>query len=247
MMDFRKVAIQVLLSTDRSLAESIREMLLPKILEKFPGYFEDKLYDTNEGGKGFRPGYVSFGLRPIVWSDKGLIGGILIRGTYPSKIIYSQAPEPNTPEWKEWEDAGGNLDLKGGEAGVIDLEAGYYNKKSGGAFSREENLGKATFTIDELEDIQEIELSDPDGMEKAIESIVDGVLRNPPDEAISKSKRTQIQQSPYSSLKKFLHYLSDEKRTVFYYNEVKILSQFTGKKKQDIIDWLRKRGLSLKH
>ena len=246
LMDFRKAAVRVLLATDRSLAESIREALLPKILNRFPsGYFEDKLYDTNEGGKGFRPGYVSFGLRPMAWSDKGLIGGILVRGEYPAQTVQSRAPEPGTPEWKGWADAGGNPTLKGGEAAVVDLEAGYYNKKSGGSFSREEGLGQATFTIDEVEAVQELELSDPDGMKAAIENIVGDVLRSPPVEAVSKSKAVQRQKSPYSSLKKFLQYLSDEGRTVFYDKEVKALSQFTGKGGREITDWLRKRGLSL--
>lgn len=245
-MDIRKAALRVLLATDRSLAESIREQLLSKILSKFPsGYFEDKLYDTHEGGKGFRPGYVSFGLRPAAWSDKGLIGGVLVRGTYPSQTVRSQSPDPGTPEWKAWAEAGGNPALKGGEAEVIDLEAGYYNKKSGGSFSMEESLGQATFLIDEMEVIHDLQLSDPDGMKAAVDAIVDDVLRSPPEEAVSKSKSVQRQKSPYSSLKKFLQYLSDEGRTVFYGNEVEALSQSTGKGGREIVDWLRKRGLSL--
>lgn len=245
-MDLRRAALRVLLATDRSLAESIREEMLPKILALFPsGYFEDKLYDTGESGKGFRPGYVSFGLKPMAWSDKGLIGGILVRGTYPSQTVKSQAPEPNTPEWKKWKDAGGNPSLEGGEAEVVELRAGYYNKTKGGSFSRDQDLGQATFTIDQFEEIQDFELADPDGLRAAVTEVVDDVLRDPPEEAVSKSKRVQRQKSPYSSLKKFLHHLMDEGRNTFRMDEVRALVQFTGKSEREIMEWLRKRNLSV--
>lgn len=242
-MDLRLAALKI--STDRSIAESIREALLPLILEQFPsGYFEDKLYDTHESGKGFRPGYVSFGLRPVSWTDKGLIGGCLVRGSYSSDIIKSNSPEQGTPEWKEWKESGGNSSLSGGEAGEIDLSVGYYNKSGQSSFSMGRSLGVATFTIDDFEEVEDMELSDPDGLQDGIESLVDEVLKSPPEGATSQSKSVLRKQSPYSSLRKFLFYLSDEGRSTFRPDEIKAISQFTGKNEREITEWLNKRGLS---
>lgn len=247
-MNLRRIALNIVISTDRSLAESIREEFLSQFLSIFPtGYFDDKLYDTGEGGKGYRPGYVSFGLKPTIWYDKGLIGGILISGTYPSKTIYSESPEPDTTEWKEWEKAGGSSTLEGGEIGVISLQAAYYNKKEGGESSRKQNLGKATFIIDNLEHIEEIEIDSVNIVKSGIEFLVDDVLRNPPDNAISKSKKVQRQQTPYSSIRKFVDYLSSEGRNTFRKNEISEVSKYTGKPILEIKEWLRKRGFSLEN
>lgn len=242
-MDLSRIAWRVVIATDRSLAEAVRERLLPEILKLFPsGYFQDKLYDTGEAGKGFRPGYISFGLRPEAWTAKQLIGGILVRGTYDSKNVRSRSPEPNTPEYKEWEKAGGNPELKGGAAETVKLEAGYYNKIKGGSYDRSRSLGEIAFTIDELEHIDELELTDTGAVKSGLESLVQNVLDDPPEAAISAGAARS--KSPYTSLKKFLHYLSDEGRRGFRMEEIEALSQFTGKSKDEILSWLRSRGLS---
>lgn len=245
MMNIYRIARRISLSTDRSLAESIREALLPKILGLFPsGYFEDKLYDTSESGKGFKPGYVSFGLKPMAWTNKGLIGGVLIRGTYSPKVIRSKSPETNTSDWMEWEKAGGNPNLSGGETEAIDLVAGYYNKTKGGSFSRERALGDVLISVSKLEEIEDIDIVDDAKIVSAMEEIVNDVLQDPPEEAISKNKSVMKKKSPYSSLKNFLHHLMDDGRRSFRPDEVKAISQFTGKTDKEIVEWLRKRNLT---
>ena len=244
-MDLHKIAQRICFSTDRSLAENIREALLPKILELFPsGYFEDKLYDTSEGGKGYKSGYVSFGLKPMAWANKGLIGGILIRGVYSPKVIKSKSPETNTPEWSDWEKSGGNPDLEGGETEVMELKAGYYNKTKGGAVSRVQDLGEVLFSISKMETVEEVDIGNASNIISSIEEIVNDVLQDPPEEAVSKNKSVIKKNSPYSSLKKFLHYLMDEGRRSFRPDEVKAITQFTDKNEREIVEWLRKRGLT---
>jgi hypothetical protein len=237
------MAARIVIATDRSLAEAIREKLLPEILSLFPsGYFQDKLYDTGEPGKGFRPGYVSFGLRPDAWNERQLIGGVLIRGTYPSSAIRSNSPEPNTPEWKEWA-KNGNPRLKGGEAESIKLEAGYYNKTKGGTFDRARSLGDALFTISKTEMIEELVLANPPSVKSALESLVQDIIDDPPEGA--ESAGLTRSKSPYSTMKKFLNYLVDEDRRTFRRNEIDAVSQSTGKKPEDIMTFLRARGFSL--
>lgn len=242
-MDLQRIAACVVIATDRSLAESIREKLLPEILKLFPsGYFQDKLYDTGESGKGFRPGYVSFGLRPEAWNDRKLVGGILVRGTYPAKVIRSDSPEPNTPEWKEWAKTG-NPRLKGGEAEVIDLAAGYYNKNKGGEFDRERSLGEALFTIAKTEEVTELSISNPSSAKSAVESLVQDVIDDPPEGA--ESAGLIRSRSPYSSVRKFLQYLVDEDRRTFRRDEVNAVAQASGKRPEDVMTFLRARGFSL--
>lgn len=185
-LELRRVVRRV--STDRSLAEAIREAILPQILALFPsGTFEDKLYDTHEAGKGFRPGYVSFAIKPTSWSGRGLVGGILVRGTYSPKVLRSTAPEPGTPEHKEWVKAGGHPGLKGGEVETLDLAAGYYNKMKGGSLDRVEDLGGALVEVGKTEEVTRLELADPASAKAGIDRIVESVLQDPPEGALSEA------------------------------------------------------------
>lgn len=142
----RRIAARIADETasQRDLSVDLRECLhhginkKPGIINLFPsGYFEDKMYDTSDLGKGIRAGYVSFGLRPDVFNTKELIGGILIRGTYDPSVIKSDAPDAEDPAHKEWVTKGGNPELKASPVEVIDLEACYYNKRGGGGAKRE--------------------------------------------------------------------------------------------------------------
>jgi hypothetical protein len=226
-MSLIPVAMRVYIATNQSLAFEIREKLLQAILTLFPsGYFEDKLYDTHESGKGFRPGYVSFALKPLAWSNNDLIGGILVRGEYPAAAVRSTSPESGTPEYKLWVESGGNEGLQGGSAEIIKLTAGYYNKKASGSFQLEEPLGDAAFTITNLEEVEEVELNDPEQVKGGIETITQGVLKNPPDLAISHEKKAKM--NVYTSLKKFIQFLRDEGRQSVKPSEIKLLADSTG-------------------
>jgi hypothetical protein len=243
---FHRMAFQMVVATDRSLAMEIRERLLPEIMAQFDSFFfQDQPYDTHAEGKGFRPGYVSFGLLPNSWKAKGLIGGILVRGTYPANALRSTAPESGTPEYDQWAEAGGNQTLKGKPAIIMDLTAGYYNKKAGGQVSEERSLGGAIFTIDELEEIDDFDLVDPAAVKSGIGDIEQEILKNPPDEARSKSRRVQQSLSPYTSVRKFRNYLGEEGRLQYTQKELDALHRETGESYPVLKDELRKRGVSL--
>lgn len=243
-MSLIRIALRVYLATNQSLAYEIREKLLKEILAAFPsGYFEDKLYDTHESGKGFRPGYVSFALKPLIWSNNDLIGGILVRGEYPSAAVRSTSPEPGTPEFKQWAEQGGNENLQGGSAEVIELVAGYYNKKASGSFQMPETLGEATFTINNLEEVEELELSQPEAVKKGMEAITQSVLKNPPDLAISHRKK--VKNNQYTSLRKFVQYMRDENRRKLKESEIKLLADSTGQNLIKLTEKLKNLGFSV--
>ncbi|HED38428.1 MAG TPA: hypothetical protein ENI76_09340 [Ignavibacteria bacterium] len=241
-MDLARIAKQIIFSNNASLARSIRNKLLPEILSLFPtDYFDSRLYDTGDTGKGFHPGYVSFGLKPAVWLDKNLIGGILVQARYDPTMIRSNSPEPGSIEWKDWEESGGNFALKDWEVGIIELQIGYYNKRIGGSISMLHHLGEVLFTIDEFENIQDIEIQDIELVKSEIEHLVDDILIDPPEEAMSVDMKSHDQ---YHSLKKFLYFLNNENRTYFSNDELSELVKNTNKNKFDILRWLRLRGLS---
>lgn len=243
-MSLTRIAARVYIATNQSLAFEIREKLLQQILALFPsGFFEDKLYDTHESGKGFRPGYVSFALKPLIWSNNDLIGGILVRGEYPSAAVRSTSPESGTPEHKQWVEQGGNESLQGGSAEVIELVAGYYNKKASGSFQMPESLGEATFTINNLEEVEELELSQPDAIKRGIETITQSVLKNPPELAISHQKK--VKNNPYTSLRKFMDFMRSEGRKKIKQSEVKLLADSTGQNLAKLTERLQKMGFSI--
>lgn len=243
-MSILKIAYNVYLATDQSLAFSIREQLLKNILSLFPSdYFESKLYDTNEAGKGYRPGYVSFALKPLIWSNNDLIGGILVRGEYASVALKSNSPETGTPEYEAWTEGGGNELLEGGAAEIIQLTSGYYNKKSQGSFQMDEDLGEATFIINNMEEVEELEITNPDSVKRGIESITQSVLKSPPEAAISHRKK--IKNNPYTSLRKFVEYMRAEGKKLITQKEIQLLADSTGQNFAKITDKLQSLGFSV--
>src|SRR6202044_1026327 len=103
---------------------------------------------------GFRPGYVSFGLQPVSWQTEGIIGGILISGSYDASEFSSERQEDSPKDFKH---------SKGGAILTVELTASYYNKKAGGDIESQGTtvpLGMATLSISEDESIDEIELND---------------------------------------------------------------------------------------
>lgn len=242
-MSLARIAARVLIATNQSLALEIRNKLLAKILELFPASeFDDKLYDTHEAGKGYRPGYVSFALKPMDWANNDLIGGILIRGEYPSTVLKSNSPQRGPDgEYDAWMDAGGNQNLKGGTVEVMELEAGYYNKKTAGNFQREMSLGQATFVVDNFEKVLELEFSDSSAVRKGIETIIADVMKNPPDDAISHRKKGK--DNPFTSVTKFIKKLKAEGKDKITRAEAKQLAEATGENLIKLTEKLRNVGI----
>src|SRR5271166_5674302 len=77
-----RALLRLLLATDKSLSVTIRDALSNEIHKLVPGEFGGEFYDTNPGGKGYKKGYVSFGLDPQTWESAGIIGGILFKMNY---------------------------------------------------------------------------------------------------------------------------------------------------------------------
>lgn len=190
--------LRLLVATDRSLAESIRDALAEKIRQVVPGEFDGGLYDTNPGGKGFRKGYISFGLDPTTWETKGIVGGILIQCTFDSSLFRSEAPEPSDPAHAEWLKGPGHS-TKGA---ILELYVTgcYYNKLlgggcaeehgggsgsgsgenlSGGAVSGPADLGDVNVMVDAQEKVLEVTVDAPT-MSAELKKIIADIAAAPP-------------------------------------------------------------------
>lgn len=242
-----RIAFKVLFATDRSMAYDLREKMVESILAVLPpSYMRDKLHDTKEAGKGYSGGYVSFGLKPKDLDARGLIGGLLVAGVFNSQQVKSTAPERDDPEWQAWYDAGGNPDIAGITT-TMTMAASYYHKKEGG--SRNEllitnGIGDAEFAFDRFEGIHFFELMDPSLTANAITSLVDSVIRNPPEGSLSQDKKVQRKVSPFSSKLKAQKYLNDAGIYTISKKQVEEISRWTGELPYKIIEWFRKRGFS---
>jgi hypothetical protein len=246
-------SIRYLIATDRSLGVDIRNNLVKEIhAAASTGALESGWHDTSEKGKGFRPGYVSFGLRPAAWV--GLIGTLLITGEYKNKIK-TKSPEPTSPEFKDFVKNGGNPDAAGF---IIEMQlyADYYHKRGGGRKKEEDeeesaasasfktDLGEALVELDNLEQVVDITLVDPDKTRKGIDDIIDAVKTNPPEKAKSKSKTVRKQLSPFGSIRRFIDYLDEVGRRQFYKDELEAVGKFTGIELYKIRQRLERAGKS---
>lgn len=239
-----RIAFKVMFATDRSMALTLREKMIDEITAALPpGYMESKLYDTKESGKGYSDGYVSFGLRPHELNKHGLIGGILISGVFDTKQVRSTSPEREDSKWKAWQDAGGNPSIAGVTT-TMTIYASYYHKKKGGGIDeilRTYRAGSAKFAFDQFENLLFFELADPGLTASAITSLVNSVVRDPPEGSVSKSKTVQRKVSPFSSKKKALEYLNAAGINTITKDQVMEISRWTGELPLKIIEWFRKR------
>jgi hypothetical protein len=235
---------------EKSIAKSIRTRLWEEIRALFPGETWDMsagpgqqgLFDTNESGKGWKSGFVSFGARPTVWSNAALIGGILFRFSYSSDAVKSAAPAEDSPEYEKWVARGGNPALKGGVAETGMLSGGYYNKTPGGSVetfsagtdpatgqqSTEIIFGHVIFAIDEFEQVTDWQWTNPAQVRSAIQKVIDDIAAHPPSDAYSKNKQRLQKLNPYVSVKKFVNYLQRTRRGEYYKDEVALLAQAEG-------------------
>ena len=226
---------------DQYLARNIRATLWQEIQQLVPGAWDmtlgpssDGLYDTNAHGKGYRAGYVSFAVRPSVWSDAGIIGGLIFQFEYSSDVLRSGSPPEGTDEFDTWAGGGGTQEFSGGvtETGV--LNGGYYNKLPGGGvkpavrpqggeddiIQLKTHFGDAEFLVDQMEKVVEWSWVDPTATKNAIVGLIQRVLKAPPAGAKTRNKSRLRQMSPYTSLRKFVEHLRNMGRTDFYYDEV---------------------------
>ena len=232
----------------KSLARNIRNEVWSQILALFPsGTFDlsvgqgSGLYDTNEEGKGWSDGFVSFAAKPTIWSTNNIIGGILFRFRYSSKNII---PKPGTPEHEKWEKEN-VLGISQNVLEVGKLSGGYYNKRSGGsvdafvgkvdaeteapteapAAPKEIFFGEAIFEIDQNEAIVDWDWSDPATTRSKIQNVIDDIMRSPP---FGGTRKPSGKKNPYGSIAKFMNHLRRQRRNVFYKDEASLVAQSIG-------------------
>lgn len=238
------------LADSQSLARNVRTVLWERLLGLFSsetwdlsaGPEKDGLFDTNERGKGFKEGFVSFGAKPMVWTNAALIGGVLFHFSYSPKSIRSTSPVEGTPEYEKWTKGGGNPKL----SGVVEsgkLSGGYYNKLRDGCLD-EQDFGTVTFMMDEYEQVADFEWDDPASVKASIQGVIDNILHHPPIDAYSKNKQRQQKLNPYSSIQKFKNFLVKSRRDTFYTDEVRLVAQAAGTVMHTVIEKLTGSGFN---
>lgn len=239
-MDLHRIA--VVIATDRSLAETIRNAMMEDIRNILPTY---ELYDVHpEKGKGYRTGYVSFGIKPSSWHQAGINGGILVQGEYA--IVKSKAPDQPDPKFK-------NPDFSPPVDELISLKGGYYLKKLGGKIKEldelgyyNDNLGEWWFSINEKEQLDNHGFFDTDTFKNGISKIEEDVLKNPPEGA--QSAESQERQRRYNILtyKNLVKKIHQENRNWFTLEEAKEVAAVEDATLNTIIDRLKRNYLNLK-
>lgn len=195
----KNVIVRVLIATDRSLAFTIRNLLIENIQKLIPGEFEETLYDTNPEGKGFRPGYVSFAFKPVTWGNADIIGGMLFKCIYDSNLFRSELSEKPDPNWKGHSKGGAILDMN--------LEVGYYNKTSEGSYGNAHQLGAVTIIFDANENITDFEFINTAHIVSGIKELIQNIEQDPPAVAQSAAfkKRSRPPTTSPIALLKFLN------------------------------------------
>lgn len=222
---------RLLLASSRTLGLTVRDALMSEIMKAVPGEFNaDDYYDTNPAGKGFRDGYISFGIRPMSWADAGIIGGILIQCTYDPQDFKSEEPE-GIPEWKGHSGGGGLIELYttacyynkllGG--GCADTHSGEGEGSGGGAVSGAKDIGDINILIDAKEKIVETQV-ESSIISHEIKQIIADILSNPP--AIGRGKEWQKKNLvPTGSAKALLQHIMNTGRRDVGKSDIDALSR----------------------
>lgn len=228
----------LLLATDKSLALTVRSSLVDEISSVVPGEFGVELYDTNPDGKGFREGYMSFGLDPNSWENDGIIGGILIQCTYNPSMFKSEEPDakhPSRPGWKGHSQSGGLIQmgvtacyynkLRGGGCAVGGAGGGAGGEEggSGGAVSGPVSLGPVDVLVDAQEKVVDIQV-DAATMSRELKKIIADILANPPDYAQSEDRKRKSK-SPTGSPQSLLKWLVANQRKEVNQSELEALAR----------------------
>lgn len=210
---------RLLLATDESLALSIGEAIVSELNNLLPSVFDGK-YDTSDRGKGFKEGYISFGMTPMEWRNAGLIGGILFRMNFDTADYKSEKPSSGP--------YGGHS--KGVGAISLQTKICYYNKKLGGGCSGEKeagaerSLGIVDVLLDEQEGVQEVAISDAGAFKKSINDLIQEVIANPPEYAQSAGLKKK-HDVPTGSPKSLLNWLIKNGRSDVGQSEIDALAR----------------------
>ncbi len=229
----------ILMATDRTLSEAIGKRLADQVSKLMPSEFDGSTYDTSDRGKGFKDGYISWGMKPTTWEAADLIGGILFKGTYDPEEFSSEAPEDGA-EWTGHS--------KGEAAVTLNVEAGYYNKRFAGGVQETIPLGTCTVLLDAKEQIMEAEIDDPSAFKDGVMGLVQKISSSPPDEALSEGRKRK-NLPPTASPAALMKWLNQNNRTEVNRSEinalVKNISEGTGRAPgtvlEEVNNFFRKR------
>lgn len=220
-----RALFRILLATDKTLSVAIRDAMGLEIGKLIPGEFGGEFYDTNPGGKGYKKGYVSFGLDPNTWESSGIIGGILFKMNYDPAQFSSEAPESAVPGADEFKHSKGS-----GAIVSLTVECGYYNKLVDGSYSDGKSLGSVDVMLNEKEGVESVEIKDPGTFRKGVSDLIQEIASNPPDYAQSE-KRKQKNKSPTGSPKSLLNWLGQQQRSDVGKTELESLARSMAERK----------------
>lgn len=215
----KQALFRILLATDRTLSVSIRDALVTEIARIVPGEFGGEIYDTNPAGKGFRPGYISFGLKPQTWEAADIIGGILFMCEYDPSLFRSESPDPQSPNHAKWQGRSQNEDI----IELENIEIGYYNKKIGGKVSDKISLGKVGVLIDAKEQVISIIIEHEAGFAEGVKNLIQEIKNDPPAVAQSEAFKKR-NRSPTESPKALLTWLNRTNRQDVGKSEIEALA-----------------------
>lgn len=231
----RRIALHRLMSSDRTLALTIRDALQEEINKLLPSHFVGS-WDTSEAGKGFKSGYVSFGLRPSAWEGSGIIGGVLVRAKYDPDQFRSESSDSEDPDFSH---------SSGGDVIELSVDACYYNHKKEGGVENQNviaNLGIVEVAIDAKEKLVDLIIVNPGDFVSGIREIVDTISHDPPDYAKSKSKKQSY--SPTVNAKTLRRWLVENNRTDVGLSELqetaRNISNITGKAYSNALEDLKR-------
>jgi len=239
-----RALLRLILATDRTLSLAIRDAVRDQVTQLVPGEFGGEYYDTNPQGKGFKRGYVSFGLDPNTWDSTGLIGGILFKLNYDPQQFTSEAPEPTAPGAANFKHSKG-----AGSLVTLTIECGYYNKLIDGSYSHGKPLGTVDILLDDKENVDTVEIKDPAGFSKGVKDLIQEISSDPPEHAQSAGLKKK-HNVPTGSPKSLLKYLTQNQRSDVGQSEIdglaRAMADRTGRPYQNVLNevttFFRNRG-----
>lgn len=239
----RESLAAVLVATDRSFSDTIASVFADKIAKLMQSFFDGSKYDTSDRGKGFKDGYVSWGMRPIPWQGANLIGGILFSCKYDPEEFQSESPD----EGGDWEGHS-----KGEAALTMNVSAGYYNKKLGGGVKDPVDLGTFTVLLDNKEQVVEATIDNEAELKAELTELVQQILKSPPDEALGAQNRRE-NMAPNTTERALMGWLNRQRRQDVKRSEIEAVVKHevetsgSGAEtvRQRVEQFFKKRGLAI--
>jgi hypothetical protein len=242
-----KIAQRYLRATDEQLSQSIADALKNQIGSSNPQLGDWDVPAT--GVRGFRPGYTSFGLKPLSWAGQ-LPGGLLLMGQYSIDAINPAGKKVKIVS-KIFKPGQTNPDLMG-VIFSLNLSMGYYNKVFGDRVVDPVSIGTATVeVIDDHENVT-IQLDDFAKTQTEINQYVSSTAASlsskskggKPGPVIQKYIPQWANKPQFKSIQDFVNFKNKRGETNFTGTEAAAITLNLGTNLLDVITELEKEGLS---